>query len=254
MAVDVAAPWLVGFLLSGVRTAAWLLVAPPFASRAVPAPVKALLAAALALAVTPQVVTAMPAVSVPLLLASTVLQVAIGAALGFVTYLVFAAVQAAGDLVDLFGGFQLAAAYDPLSLSSNSVFGRLHQLLAVVLLFAVDGHLVVVRGFLRSFQALPLDTGLSLASLAKVLTGGIGEFFVAALQIAAPLVGVLFLADAGLGLLTRVAPSLNAFALGFPAKILLTLLLVGLTFPLLPTAVRGLVDLIVRATSALQPG
>ena len=58
--------------------------------------------------------------------------------------------------------------------------------------------------------------------------------FLAAVQIAGPLLVVLFLADAGLGLLTRVAPALNAFALGFPLKILLTLTLAAVVFVALP--------------------
>jgi flagellar biosynthesis protein FliR len=183
-----------------------------------------------------------------------VLQAFVGVALGFLTYLFFAAIQAAGDLVDLFGGFTVAQAYDPLSMTQNSIFGRLHQLLATTLLFASNGHLLIIRGFLSSYDAVPVDAGLDLSRLGSVLTSGITTLFVSALQIAGPLIGVLFVADMGLGLLTRVSPSLQAFSMGFPIKILLTLLLIGFTFPLLPQAVGHLADLGTRTMMGVLSG
>jgi flagellar biosynthetic protein FliR len=89
---------------------------------------------------------------------------------------------------------------------------------------------------------LPLDAAMNFGKLGELLTHGVVTMFVASLQIAGPLIAVLFLADVGMGLLTRVAPMLNVFSLAFPAKILLTLVLVGMSFPLLPTVVDGLTD------------
>ena len=85
-----------------------------------------------------------------------VTQVLVGAAMGFVTYLLFAAVAAAGSLIDVFGGFSLAQGFDPLSMNMNTVFGKFHQLLATVLLFATGGHLLVIGGLLKTFDVLPL--------------------------------------------------------------------------------------------------
>ena len=76
-------------------------------------------------------------------------------------------------------------------------------------------------------------------------------FFVTAVQIALPMIAVLFVADLGLALLTKVAPQLNAINVMFPAKIGLTLLLLGLSFPVLPEAVDRLVDLADQAMAAL---
>ncbi|NHC16509.1 flagellar biosynthetic protein FliR, partial [Motilibacter deserti] len=234
MNVEIAAPLLVGLLLASVRAAAWLLLAPPFSTRAVPGAVKAILAVALSVPVAPRLAESVPELTAAGLISSAVLQAFTGAALGFITYLLFAAVQAAGDLIDLFGGFSVAQAFDPLSMSQNSVFGRFTSQLAVILLFALNGHLLVIRGFLASYEAVPLDASIDVAKLGEVLTTGITEFLVAALQIAAPLIGVLFVVDVGLGLLTRIAPALNPFQIGFPAKILATLLLFGACVPLLP--------------------
>ncbi|OIQ73199.1 flagellar biosynthetic protein FliR [mine drainage metagenome] len=168
--------------------------------------------------------------------------------LGFVVYLLMTAIQAAGSFIDLFGGFTMASAFDPLSLSQTAVFGRLHQYMTVLLLLVTDAHFMVIQGFFRSYEAIPLNGSLPMSSLSNALVTSMGGFFVAALQIAAPLIGVLFLADVGLGLLTKVAPALNAFQLGFPLKILLTLLLAGLTFPMLPDAAAELAR---RATTII---
>jgi flagellar biosynthetic protein FliR len=230
----------VAFLLATARSAAWLVISPPFSSRVIPPRVKALLAAALALFVTPRIADSAPPLEMGPLLGALLQQVAIGVALGFLTALVFAAVQAAGDLIDLFGGFALAFAFDPLMQTGNSVFGKLYGLLAVTLLFASSGHLLILRGFLATYDALPLDAGLSFSRLGDLLTHGIVTMFV--------------LADVGMGLLTRVAPMLNVFSLAFPAKILLTLVLVGMSFPLLPAVVDGLTEQSVRLMATLVGG
>jgi flagellar biosynthesis protein FliR len=251
MSVELAMPTLLGLLLGSVRSAAWLLVSPPFATRTIPGTVKAVLAVALALPVASQIGPAIPELSTAALISAVVLQVVTGAALGFVTYLLFAAIQAAGDLIDLFGGFTLAQAYDPMSMSQSSIFGRFHQLLGLVLLFVTDAHLVIVSGFLRSYEAIPVTEGVAMDATADAMLNGISQFFLAALEIAGPMVVVLFLADVALGLLTRVSPQLNAFALGFPIKILLTLALIGFTFPLLPGAIEGLSDTAADATLSI---
>ncbi|RKS80117.1 flagellar biosynthetic protein FliR [Motilibacter peucedani] len=250
MNVSIATPLLVSFLLATVRAAAWLFVAPPFSSRAVPTPVKAVIAFALALPVAPRLKVDVTGFDTAALVSAVVLQTFIGMALGFVTYLLFAAIQAAGDLIDLFGGFQLASGYDPLSMTQNSVFGRLTSQISTMLLFAFNGHLLMVRGFESSYDAVPLGTGLDLDRIMHVLTTCLGQFVLAALQIAAPMIGVLFVVDVGLGLLTRIAPALNAFQLGFPAKILATLLIFGACVPLLPSAVQRITDLCLHAMAA----
>ena len=248
---------LVALLLAGVRAAAWLVFAPPFAGRVMPAPVKALLSVALALPLVPQLVAKVPDPSSPQLIVSLFEQVVIGTALGFLTSLLFAAVQAAGNLIDLAGGFSVAVAFDPFGASGNggsAVFGRFYNVVATTLLFVTNGHMMVLRGFAQSYRTLPLDGTLSLHTLQELLTSGLTQMFLAALQIAGPLVAVLFCADIGLGLLNRAAPALNAFTLGFPVKILLVLTAAGLGFALLPRAVSGLVDQIVKAVVAAAGG
>jgi flagellar biosynthesis protein FliR len=91
-----------------------------------------------------------------------------------------------------------------------------------------------------------------LKELAQLVTQDVSTFMISAIQIAGPLLAVLVLTDVGLGLLTKAAPTLNVFTLGFPLKILITLSLVGVTFVALPVAVSMLLDKIVNNTDAVS--
>ena len=248
MNVSVETNALLAVLLGSVRAAAWLTLCPPFSTRGIPAPVKALLSVAIAVPLTPRLTPQVPpSMSAAVLLATAAEQVAIGMALGFVTALLFAAVQSAGNLLDLFGGFSLAFTLDPFGFQGNAVFGRFYNITATALLFGTDAHQLVLRGFTLSYRAVPLDGMLSLTALSRTISTGAGQMFVAALQIAGPLIAVLFATDIALGLLSRAAPALNPFNLGFPAKILLTLLIMGSAFVLLPSVVSSLTDKAVHA-------
>ncbi|MGY1708624.1 flagellar biosynthetic protein FliR [Geodermatophilus sp. SYSU D00758] len=254
MDLEVPASTLVALLLGTARAAGFLLVAPPFNSRVIPAPVKGALALTLSVVLLDRVAASVGEPTAGVLVVGAVTEVAIGAALGFVVHVLFAAVQYAGDLIDLTGGFSLQPAYDPLAMTTSSSIGRLHHLLALTLLFTSGGHLLVVRGFATSYEGLPVGGGVPTEQLAQALVTAFSMMFLAALQIAGPMVAVLLLADIALGLLSKAAPALNVFALGFPLKIMLTLALLGLTFPLLPAALDALVEDAVRAMVSFRSG
>jgi flagellar biosynthetic protein FliR len=251
---DVPIAQLLAVMLGAARAGGWMMISPPFNSRMIPGPIKALLSVAFALPMAPYLKTQLPSIETFDIIASAAFQVFIGAALGFITALFFAAIQAAGDLIDVFGGFTLAAALDPFSFNQSSVFGRFYNLLAMTLLFASDGHQLILRGFLQTFRTLPLDASFSMGSFSDLLIRGLAEMFLAAVQIAGPLIAVLFLADVALGLLNRVAPALNAFQLGFPLKIGMVLVLSGAAIAMLPGALSNLVSKAVSAVVKLGGG
>ena len=250
MTLTLAGEPLVAYLLASVRIVAWLTVVPPFSGRTVPSMAKIVLALGLSFAVVPD------AARIPLdtvgLLVNVGTQVCIGVAMGFVTYLLFAAIATAGSLIDTFGGFSLAQGFDPLSMNNNTVFGKFHQMLATVLLFVTGAHLLVIGGLLKTFQFLPLGTTPDWSTFDDVVFTTFGLFFTTAVQIALPLIAVLFIADLGLSLMTKVAPQLQAMTVMFPVKIGLTLLLVGLSFPVLPHAIDRLTELALQAMSAMS--
>ncbi len=125
---------------------------------------------------------------------------------------------------------------------NGAQFTRLFQITAVALLFTTDGYQMVVAGITRSFTAIPVSGMPDFSFTSQALITGFSQMFLSAVQIAGPLILVLFLADAGLGLLTRVAPALNAFSLGYPLKILITISFVGVLFVLLPGVVSSVME------------
>jgi flagellar biosynthesis protein FliR len=254
MDLSVPAVTLAALLLGTARAAGFVLLAPPFNSRTIPGPVKGALALALSLMLSTQIAPTLPDPTTGFLVVAAITEVVIGAALGFVVQVLFTAVQMAGDLIDVTGGFSLQPAYDPMAMTQNSSVGRLHYLLASTLLFTSGGHLLMVKGFATSYVGLPVGGDVPTDQIAAVVAKAFSMMFLAALQIAGPMVAVLLLADVALALLSRAAPALNIFAIGFPVKIMLTLAMLGLTFPLLPPALDALLEHATRAMISLRSG
>lgn len=247
---------LAAFLLVLIRVGTWVWIAPPFGGKMLPPLVRVGISVALAVPMTPSAAAAagtVPTTPGPLAWAA-VEQVLIGGLLGLVCLTLLSAVQSAGSLIDVVGGFSMAQGFDPLLMQQNAVMSRVYGLIAGVLLLVTGGYMVLLQGFANTFEGLPITGTLSLADGSGGLASLLSTMVVATLQIAAPIVGVAFLADVALGLMSRVAPALNAFALGFPIKIGLTLLLLALTVPMLPPAVLGLSDQAVQAMTAIAGG
>lgn len=252
MSIPIDFAWLEATMLAAVRITAFVVIAPPFSYGAIPVRVKAMLAVGLSLAVGAAVSPGYRMQDTAGFLGALVLQVLSGALLGFLVLLCFSAVQAAGNLLDLQGGFQLAQAFDPQALVNGAQFTRLFQLTALALLFASGGYQLILAGLARSFDVLPLDGVFAVSSPAQLLVEGVSQMLLSAVQIAGPLALVLFLADVGLGLVTRVAPALNAFAMGFPVKILVTLLLAGSVLIALPGIVAAIVSQALRMLAGVH--
>jgi flagellar biosynthesis protein FliR len=236
MDFTVAGTLVSGYLLALARTAGFILVAPPFNTKAFPGQVRGGLAFALAIPLSIWTTATAPALGSNSMIGQMLLQILMGLTLGYFVSLAVAAIQTVGDLIDVAGGFSISIGNDPLLLVQSSVMGRLHQLTAVTLLFVGDGHLVILQGLSRSLQLMPVPV-LNLQTIAA----GVSGMFLAAVQITAPILAALLIADIALGLLTRAAPALNAFALAFPLKIMLSLLLIGLVLAQIPGALSRLV-------------
>jgi flagellar biosynthetic protein FliR len=238
--VAVGESMLAAFLLALARTGGFVFITPPFNTRSVPAKVKAAFSAGLAL---PMSLTYSdpPALGSTTMILDMALQVLTGLALGFGVLAAVLTIEATGNLLDLVGGFSITMAMDPLMMMQTSVLGRLHQMTAVALLFVTDGHLMILQALTRGFQTMPKSL-TTWGDAAQVATEALASLFAGALQIAAPVIAAMLIADVALGLLTRAAPALNAFAMSYPLKILFTLILTLLMAPRLVEALHILVS------------
>ncbi len=230
----------VSFLLVMTRLVATMTVAPPFAGGLLPLQVRVAIAAGVSLVVTPLQPDLVPLEAGPLILA-LVYQVVVGAVFGFLIQLLLAAPMAAGSLLDTLAGLSAASLFDPTINSSSSPGARLNQMVTTVVLVSIDGHLMIVRGVIRSYEAAPLS-GLRVEGLGRTLPIGAGQMLLAAVEIALPLLVALLMVETMLALAARAAPRLNVMVVGFAVKGLVFLLGFSLVLPLVVNAAAALLD------------
>ena len=254
MDLNVDPVWLLAFFLAFIRALAWLIVVPPFSSRQViPSTALIGIAGGLGILAVPQISHGHIPTDTAGLVGAVVLQIFTGAAMGLCIRILLSAVTAAGGMVDLFGGLNLPPAVDPLSENQTPMIGQFYEQVAMVLLFVTNGELLLVRGFETSFGAAGLTLSSS-AAASNVLTADLATFFTATLEIAAPIVVVLFATQISLGMLSKAAPQVNVWILGFPVQALLSLLFVAIGIRVLPGYVGNLVSRAIEDMGALMGG
>ena len=224
--------WITPLLWPFIRALALFSVMPVLGSRTVPARVRIALAAFIALAAQPSMpqppLVPLDSPQAFLLVAQ---QVLIGAALGFVVRIVFAALEFAGEIVGLQMGLNFAGFFDPVSASAGTATSRFFGTTIAWLFIVINGHLLVIAALVDSFTAFPVGPE-PLAFVAATLPHRWGaEIFSIGLWIALPMVTMLLFVNLVLGAISRVAPQINVFAIGFPLTLSVGLLGMLLTLP-----------------------
>jgi len=213
--------WIASLTLSFTRIAALLIAAPMFGARAIPLRVRMAFALVLSLMVLPLLPPAPPLelISFPMLLAVG-REILIGAMAGFILQMVFAALAMAGEVIALGMGLGFASLVDPDKGVQVPVVGQLLVIFATLLFLAMDGHLALMRFMVLSFEGVPLGGSIRFEDFAAIASWG-SVMFGHAVMIALPAVGALLLANLAMGVVTRAAPQLNIFAVGFPMTLML---------------------------------
>ena len=228
--------WATPLLWPFLRALALFTALPVLGTRSVPTRVRIGLAAFIALAAQPSLPLA-PEVALdsPLAMMLVVQQLVIGLSLGFAVRLVFAAVEFAGELIGLQMGLNFAGFFDPLSAATATATSRFFGTMVAWLFIVSNGHLLVVAALVQSFSAFPVAPE-PFAFLHQVQPQRWGaEIFSTGLWIALPLVTMLLFVNLVLGAISRVAPQINIFAIGFPVTLGVGLLGLLLTLPALNT-------------------
>jgi len=226
--------WLSPLIWPFLRGLALFAALPVLGTRAVPTQVRVGLAALIALAAQPSL-PPMPVVALDSSLAFllVVQQVVIGLALGFAVRVVFAAVEFAGELIGLQMGLNFAGFFDPLSASAATATSRFFGTMVAWLFIIINGHLLVVMALAMSFTTFPVgpEPFAFLRAMQPHQWGA--EIFSTGLWIALPLITMLMFVNLVLGVVSRVAPQINIFAIGFPLTLGVGLLGMFLTLPMM---------------------
>ncbi|HEY4213862.1 MAG TPA: flagellar biosynthetic protein FliR [Steroidobacteraceae bacterium] len=210
-----------------VRIGACFMVAPIFSAQFVPARLRVLLAVVLAFMISPLVnePAGVTLFSLPGLVI-TVQQMVIGAALGFCMEILFDAVTMGGQLLANSMGLSFAFNIDPVHGASTPALGQFYSLLVTLTFLALNGHLILIETLMDGFRTLPIGTtGLGSDGMWTIVTWG-SQIFSGALAVALPGVTALLIVNVAFGVMSRAAPQLNLFAVGFPITLVFGLVIV----------------------------
>ncbi|HEX8206700.1 MAG TPA: flagellar biosynthetic protein FliR [Solirubrobacteraceae bacterium] len=239
-----------GFFLVLARVSPLFVLAPLFSSNLMPPRVRGIVAVALAIGLSPVVAKSKISMETFDLVGLLGKELLVGLAFAFTIGALFAALSVAGTFLDTSIGFSFGSIVDPITGSSAAVLAQLYALIGVLIFIAIGGDAWVVQGLARTYDLVPLE---SFPSLALMTSGALAAFvaiFGAAIQVAGPVLLALILTDAAFGMVSRVVPQLNVFAVGFAAKIVVGLLVLGVTLPFLAGWLSG--ELEASVTDALR--
>ena len=226
--------WLSPMVWPFLRVLAMFTSAPVFSSRTFPVRARIALAFFVALAAQPFLGT-QPVISIggPDAAAAVLQQVGVGLAIGFVIRVVFAAVELAGEVIGFQMGLNFASFFDPTLNTQTSAVAGFFGKMASFMFVVMNGHLLLLLAVVKSFKTFPVDQSFLVAvTQMKVLDLG-ADLFASGLWIALPLVGMMMFTNLALGIVSRVAPQMNIYAIGFPITLTVGLIGMAVTLPML---------------------
>ncbi|MCU0957828.1 MAG: flagellar biosynthetic protein FliR [Hydrogenophaga sp.] len=230
-----------------LRVLAVFSSAPIFSARSVP--MRSRVALAMLVAICAQAgLPEQPLIGLtdPRALETVVQQVVVGVAIGLAVRVVFSAVELAGELIGLQMGLNFAGFFDPTTNAQTSTVGRFFGNTTMLLFVVMGGHLMLLQVVIASFETFPVGGG-AFEAIARLRLHELGAVvFRYGLWIALPMIGMLLFINIVLGFISRIAPQMNAFAIGFPLTLTAGLIGIAFTLPMLDRPVLELMRLATR--------
>jgi flagellar biosynthesis protein FliR len=237
--------WVTPVFWPFLRVLALFSSAPVLSARSISARTRVALAFFIALCAQPGL-SAQPVISLndPMALSVAVQQIVVGLAIGLAARVVLSAVELAGEVVGLQMGLNFAGFFDPATSSQSSTVGRFFGNTTMLLFVVTNGHLLLIHTVIASFDTFPLGQGF-MQNLAAMKLHELGSLmFRYGLWIALPVIGILMFVNIVLGFMSRVAPQMNVFAIGFPLTLSAGLLGMALTIPMLEQPMLNLMQVV----------
>lgn len=224
----------IAFFLVLARVGPLFALAPLFSSKQLPGQVRTVVAVGLSIGL---VGVAAHGVKLPTgawqIALLFVEQLLVGVALAFALAVVFAALEMAGTLIDTVSGFSFGSLINPLTGAAGGAVNRIYTIVGTLIFIALGGEAWILRGIARTFQIVPLGSAPHIKPLVGGAVQAFDNLFVAAIEVAGPVLLALLITDIAFGMVSRVVPQLNVFAVGLPVKVGVALLLCAATLPFL---------------------
>lgn len=232
--IDQMAAWIGDFFWPFIRLGALFIASPIFGARTVPVKIRIILALAVTVIIQPSL--PFSASIEPFSAEGLVIifqQIAIGLVMGLTLQIMFASLVIAGQAMATTMGLGFASSVDPQNGIQVTMLGQFYLIVATLLFLTMDGHLLALQILADSFQALPIQGSLFSAEIFWNVCMYSSQMFIAALLISMPVMVGVLLVNLGFGVITRAAPQLNVFSLGFPITMVAGFTLMFLSLPVI---------------------
>lgn len=240
-------PKLSSYFLILTRVTAFFVTLPLFSYRAIPATQRIIFGAILAWMMVYTI--EIPDITINGEYLLLILKEAmVGLFIGIIAYIIMAAIQVAGGFIDFQMGFAIANIIDPQTGAQSPLLGQFFNSLAMLLLLALNGHHLLLDGIFYSYQFIPIDQvwpAFGSARVAEFVVSTFAASFAIAFQMSIPIVATLFLVDLALGITARTVPQLNIFVVGFPIKISVSFIVLGIMMVVMIAVMKELFEFMI---------
>ena len=232
-----------GFFLILIRTSGMLVSAPLLSHKGIPKWTKVGFAVFFALVLVPVQGDNLPPAPQQMgqVADAVIREVLFGLALGLAMNLVFTGMQMASRIIGLQMGFGLGGVFDPITGADHGVLDQFYGLVITLVFFAINGHYIVIQTLAETLRAVPPGSfdpfSIPLAGIPALMAG----LSITAVRIAMPVMGALFMADLGLGMVSRTVPQMNVMIVGAPIKIVVGVLVIGAALPASVHLMNGII-------------
>ena len=223
---------IVGFILVLARVSPLFLLAPPFNSSMVPPRARLIIACGISVGLAPLALHGLAIPSDAMKIAGLALkEILVGLGFAFSIACLFAAVDAAGSMIDTQIGMNFGSLINPVDNTQSGSISQLYSMVGILVFIAIDGEAWVIRGLSRTYELVPMLSTPSISKMTQAATSAFEGILSSALEVAGPVLLALILTDVAFGVVSRVVPQLNIFAVGFPMKMIVGLLVVAAALP-----------------------
>lgn len=242
--LDIITGWVEDFFWPFLRIGALFIASPIFGARTVPVRIRILLAVAVTVLLQPTLPYLTP---IDVISADGFLvifqQLLVGLLMGIALQIMFASLVMAGQIIATTMGLGFASSVDPQNGIQVTMIGQLYLILATLYFLSMDGHLLMIQMLADSFVAIPISMDLIPVQLLFNIALFAAQMFLSAVLIALPIMVGVLLVNLGFGVMTRAAPQLNIFAVGFPTTMLAGFVLIYLCLPVLSPVLQNLFNI-----------
>ena len=220
------------FTLILLRVSSIIMMIPVISNRQVPLKVKGGLSIIVTFLVMPFVHPVPLSMEMPVLIVKMIGEVIIGVLIGLIGRLLFEGVQLAGQLAGFQMGFAIVNVVDPISSAQVSIIAQFQYIFALLIFLTVNAHHLFLYAIAESFQVVPPFAFQFTGPLMAALIDFSRNIFIIAVKVGAPVMAILLFTSVSLGIIARTVPQINVFIVGFPLKIAIGLIGIGLTLPI----------------------